>query len=1064
MALFMAALLVFTSCNDENNDSKKVTGNPVTGFTITYDDDTAIGNPILISADGGKANLKITLQPAGITGTATWTTGNSSVKVTPAAGGLTAELEGLSEGILNITVSARNSDNAQPVTRSFTVQALNPDDLPVDSLTINHGITVIPDGHEFAIYQNGNIVLDATPGPDGVLSAAVTWNVVGAGIEITPTTGLTVSVKGITEGGPFTFTVSAQNPNNITPVVRTFTAIVTPRAPVPAEWAEVGYTDFGIGKANRAINAIEYDGAGKFVAGGNNGDFVYSGYDMVWNTIPAIGGDIRAMVHVNGKFWASSHIVTPSIFTSVDGISWDRPAGGPNFGSGLGMGTDGNMRIGAVGLNSQGFAYSNDGGENWLNADLNESNWGTVRNLRGLAYGPDIAVIVGDSGGIMTAPLNDLRRGFRLVMEGVPHTGTYIDVAYGGGRFVAVGAAGQVAYSNNGTTWTAAPALSGQLNVVVYKDGFFVAGGAGGIWYSENGDTWIASTVPTGFGVFDIVYGGDKWVAVGGSGRIAYSGGIDTVRRPIRGMNVLRGNIPVENNSDISIRDGAANQMALTINLIPVEAERIITWTTPAGLLIEETATGITLTGVTPGGPHAVTLTATNPHNTATGKPAITQTLNVRVLSSDDPITIEEIVVRDGTLVINQDHNFTLNVNGTKSLAIELVGPFGIEADGDITWESDDPAVSVEPADDGLSAVLRGESVTTAPVTITISAENALNPGDPVTFTFTVIVARPPSGWTTTGVTAFGTGGADTSSVDGVAFGNGVWVAGGRHDGNAIIRYSPDGKTTWLGSGTDEDTSLTFAGTGTGALPATAIRSVIFDGTRFVAGDASGRVFTSTNGKDWSEPKPTGLTGVITLSYGGGKYIATGFGSTDRFSWSSDLIDWVTPAANATGAGAGHISRASAYGIVNGQDTWVFIFGNGVVRVTNELKGIDDTVFESGTTGVTVNLTSVTFGNGRFVIVGASGTVLQSLDGLTWSPALTSFGTGGQNIVIFSNGYFVAGGDSHSLRFSADGMTWTTANTSGGNPNCHIRSISFGNNIWHAGGRGANLFFSDVSP
>jgi hypothetical protein len=126
-------------------------------------------------------------------------------------------------------------------------------------------------------------------------------------------------------------------------------------------------------------------------------------------------------------------------------------------------------------------------------------------------------------------------------------------ITYGGGKFVAVGASGNMAYSTNGTSWTAIAGGTGTTAITVPGDstfganainnvtcggGKFVAVGAAGVMAcSEDGTSWIAIPGGTGtspitvpgdstFGanaINGIIYGGTKFVAVGALGRMAYS-------------------------------------------------------------------------------------------------------------------------------------------------------------------------------------------------------------------------------------------------------------------------------------------------------------------------------------------------------------------------------------------------------------------------------------------------------------------------------------------------------------------------------------------------------------
>jgi hypothetical protein len=96
-------------------------------------------------------------------------------------------------------------------------------------------------------------------------------------------------------------------------------------------------------------------------------------------------------------------------------------------------------------------------------------------------------------------------------------------VAYGNSRFVAVGAYATIVYSDNGAGWTAAPPATDvgeYLMGVAYGNGMWViTGGQGLVWYSLNGGiTWQEGTAPViagGFGINDVVFGGNKFVAIG---------------------------------------------------------------------------------------------------------------------------------------------------------------------------------------------------------------------------------------------------------------------------------------------------------------------------------------------------------------------------------------------------------------------------------------------------------------------------------------------------------------------------------------------------------------------
>jgi hypothetical protein len=71
-------------------------------------------------------------------------------------------------------------------------------------------------------------------------------------------------------------------------------------------------------------------------------------------------------------------------------------------------------------------------------------------------------------------------------------------IDFGGGKFVAGDNGGKMAYSSNGTTWTAVGDSkfgSTKINAIAYGGGKFVAGGNDGkMAYSSDGTTWTKTS------------------------------------------------------------------------------------------------------------------------------------------------------------------------------------------------------------------------------------------------------------------------------------------------------------------------------------------------------------------------------------------------------------------------------------------------------------------------------------------------------------------------------------------------------------------------------------------
>jgi len=124
-------------------------------------------------------------------------------------------------------------------------------------------------------------------------------------------------------------------------------------------------------------------------------------------------------------------------------------------------------------------------------------------------------------------------------VSGSPFGTTKINaVAYGNGRWVAVGEEGKMAYSSDGATWTAVADSPFQnytlgksttytvaINAVAYGSNKFVAGGGRGrMAYSSDGTIWTAIIEEEGeFTITDIAWDGNRFVTVGTRAGIAIS-------------------------------------------------------------------------------------------------------------------------------------------------------------------------------------------------------------------------------------------------------------------------------------------------------------------------------------------------------------------------------------------------------------------------------------------------------------------------------------------------------------------------------------------------------------
>ena len=107
--------------------------------------------------------------------------------------------------------------------------------------------------------------------------------------------------------------------------------------------------------------------------------------------------------------------------------------------------------------------------------------------------------------------------------------------------------------------------------------------------------------------------------------------------------------------------------------------------------------------------------------------------------------------------------------------------------------------------------------------------------------------------------------------------------------------------------------------------------------------------------------------------------------------------------------------------------------------------------------------TSSTTSSGLFIAVGASGTLLTSSDGTTWT-AQTSGTSKNINNVHYGNSSFIGVGDNGTVLSSSDGITWTDETSDcGAWDNESLWDVAYGSSTWVAVGDNGSIYTSDGS-
>ena len=188
---------------------------------------------------------------------------------------------------------------------------------------------------------------------------------------------------------------------------------------------------------------------------------------------------------------------------------------------------------------------------------------------------------------------------------------------------------------------------------------------------------------------------------------------------------------------------------------------------------------------------------------------------------------------------------------------------------------------------------------------------------------------------------------------------SGLFIAVG---GSGTLLTSPDG-TTW----TSQTTGTTNA-----------LRAVAYDdNSTLVAVGWSGTILTSSDGTTWTAQTSGTSNDINNVTYSGSAFVAVGdngtlLSSTDGTTWTDR-----TSGCGMTGD-MWDIAMTSGIGVVVGD--------NGSIYTSTD-RGSTCTARSSGTT---VELNELLYGDSTFVAAGDNGTVLTSSDGITWTSRSSS--------------------------------------------------------------------------
>ncbi len=810
-----------------------------------------------------------------------------------------------------------------------------------------------------------------------------------------------------------------------------------------------------IGRSVRFVN-------GQFYLVGSN-SLLYVSTDGVAWTSRAIGFPGAAGIdYVNGKYVISGD--DGLILTSTDAMTWERRATRNAFDfrevafiNGVWVTLENNSA-------SSPIVHSVDNAQTWTSSFFVSgavvSN-STTRDMLSMASdGSTNAVAVGEAGHVMRTTNGTA---WTAVTSGV--TETLERVVYGVGRYVAVGAGGRIITSTTGTTWTTVTSgTTTALDEVWFLNGRFIASGDNGVFLkSTDGTTWTSLVFPGNPGTGALTYGAGRYVAVFDGGLILTSTDATTWAATTSGtpsdlLGVTYGNgkfIAATSEHFLTSTDGLAWAAVPRPSIPFVDdspfflAGRFFVGADRGGFL--SSVDGVTWRG------HHFGLEVTD--------------------------NINGIGAFAGRMFALGDTGLILSV----SLAPEITQPPA----GQIFAAGQPLTLEVRAADSPLGVTYQwrkdGVAISGANDSrYSLSSAQASDQGN-----YDVVLTNSAGSVTSAGVNFGANGGTLPSMQQQATLGQGTIVQSSSViDLQMNVTGSGPIQVQWQKNGVNVGAPVSPDAAGIahhfiiGATPAdsgpyTAIATNAAGSTAAVANNQAQFIVNQSNWM-WRHPYPTGVTmrKVAASGDGNGFFLAADRGhwarSEDGIQWSQERSVFSSIIRGYTYGNGRHLLWAnSSFLVIKGEEEPVssnlgvydllpdVTFGNGLFVGVSNTGGVytsaDALTWTPHASGTTESLNKIAFGGNVFVAVTESGKILRSPDGIAWSAPVTG-PFANVNMLCRANDRFFIGTLTGGLASSTDGVTWTTltSTVTGG-----LNDLAYANNRYVLVGNTGRILTSD---
>lgn len=251
--------------------------------------------------------------------------------------------------------------------------------------------------------------------------------------------------------------------------------------------------------------------------------------DLTWEGVAIPGSDkvkggitLYDVRFIGGAFYA---VGDTGIFSSTDGKNWRMRYQGDCSFNGIAHGGGRTVVVGGCDKKGGVIVISADG-EIWEEAAVKDQ-W----MLNAVAYGAGRFVAVGYN---TTVLVSSDGLSWTSRKDGLPDLGQLYDIAFGQGLFIATGKTGNILTSTDGLWWKQKTLdTRRELHGIAYGDGRFVIV-TNDFWFSDvrafvstDGNTWEAEDTDCNENLYAVTYGGGVYMAVGGNHYQGGRGNID---------------------------------------------------------------------------------------------------------------------------------------------------------------------------------------------------------------------------------------------------------------------------------------------------------------------------------------------------------------------------------------------------------------------------------------------------------------------------------------------------------------------------------------------------------